>query len=363
MGSLPRGGRGRRFDRQERQVILSLLDEAQAAGARLKPACEVLGIDARTIQRWREVGGGEDGRHGPKGRPGNQLSKAEQKRVLAVANSQEFRNLSPKQIVPKLADRGRYLASESTFYRLLRAAGQMTHRGSAKPPRHVHRPTPYIATGPNQVWSWDITYLRSPVTGQFYYLYLFMDVWSRKIVGWAVHEVECGERASDLLKRTLRAEGLQTVKLVLHADNGSPMKESTLVATMQHLGVIPSYSRPRVSNDNPFSESLFGTMKGRPQYPRRPFKNLQAATEWTERFVHWYHEEHLHSEIGFVTPFQRHNGQSETILARRRAVYAAAKARQPNRWSGKTRAWVAPDIVHLNPAPVDPIDKLLSQVA
>ncbi|MFT6396603.1 MAG: transposase-like protein [Bradymonadia bacterium] len=160
MGRLPRGGRGRRHPREERLKIVSLLDEAQLAGSRLKPACAVLELDPRTIQRWRASGGGDDRRHGPKTKPANKLSDAERRKVLATANSAEFRNLSPKQIVPKLADRGEYLASESTFYRVLREADQLAHRGRAKAPTSTHRPNAYAATGPNQVWSWDITYLR-----------------------------------------------------------------------------------------------------------------------------------------------------------------------------------------------------------
>lgn len=336
-------------------TILSLLDEAQAAGARLRAACDIVGVDARTIQRWRRVGGGDDGRHGPKTAPANKLSESERQEVLRTANSPEFRNLSPKQIVPKLADKGEYIASESTFYRLLREAGQMAHRGRARAARPIHRPDPHVATGPNQVWSWDITYLRTTVAGQFHYLYMFVDVWSRKVVAWAVHERECTDLAAQLLQDALQAEGLSDVELVLHSDNGAPMKGATLRATMERLGVTPSYSRPSVSNDNPFSESLFGTAKGRPEYPRRPFKTRAEARAWAARFVGWYHDEHLHSGIGFVTPLQRHEGRADAILERRKAVYATARCRSPNRWSNQTRAWTAPTTVRLNPLSDDRI--------
>jgi putative transposase len=327
-----------------------MLEEALAAGARLKPACDELGIDARTVQRWRAAGVGDDGRHGPRTSPTNKLSDAERRKLLSTANSPEFRNLSPKQIVPRLADRGEYIASESTFYRVLREADQMKHRGPAKPPMRRHRPTPRVATAPNQVWSWDITYLRSTVAGRFFYLYVFVDVWSRKVVAWAVHERECTDLAAQMLEAALQAEGLSDIELVLHSDNGSPMKGATLRATMERLGITPSYSRPSVSNDNPFSESLFATAKGRPEYPRRPFKSCAEAHCWAAWFVAWYHSEHLHSGIGFVTPLQRHEGHADAILERRRAVYTAARSRHPNRWSGATRAWTAPSIVHLNPA-------------
>ena len=331
-------------------MILGWLDEAQKGGARLWPACREVGLDPRTIQRWRKAGGGDDGRHGPKTPPRNKLSDSERSEVLEVANSPEYRDQSPKQIVPKLADDQRYIASESTFYRVLRQEKQMAHRGRAQAPRS-HPPVERQATGPGQVWSWDITYLRSPIAGMFFYLYLFVDVWSRKIVAYDVHVVESSELASELLEEALVEEELTGVEVVLHADNGSPMRGSTLKATMERLGVIPSYSRPHVSDDNPYSESLFRTVKYRPEYPRRPFTSLEEARAWVERFVYWYHHEHLHSAIGFVSPLDRHEGRAESILERRRAVYEAARRRHPERWStGKTRAWRTSDEVWLNPS-------------
>ena len=330
-------------------MILGWLDEAQAAGARLAPACHALGLDPRTIQRWRARGGGDDQRHGPKTEARNKLTATERQQVLDVANSAEFRDLSPKQIVPKLADQDRYVASESTFYRILREEDLLARRGRARAPTSKP-PAERRATGPGQVWSWDITYLRSSVTGMFFYLYLFIDVWSRKIVAFDVHEEESTELASELLERALADEGLTDVDLVLHADNGSPMKGATLKATMERLGVIPSYSRPHVSDDNPYSESLFRTFKYRPDYPRRPFESCGEARVWSAGFVGWYHHDHLHSGIGFVTPLDRHEGRSESILVARRAVYEAARQRHPERWaSGRTRAWNAPQEVLLNP--------------
>jgi len=330
-------------------VILGWLDEAQAAGARLAPACHALGLDPRTIQRWRARGGGDDQRHGPKTEARNKLTAAERQQVLDVANSAEFRDLSPKQVVPKLADEDRYVASESTFYRILREEDLLARRGRARAPTS-QPPAERRATGPGQVWSWDITYLRSSVTGIFFYLYLFIDVWSRKIVAYDVHDEESTELASELLERALADEGLTDVDLVLHADNGSPMKGATLKATMERLGVIPSYSRPHVSDDNPYSESLFRTLKYRPDYPRRPFESCDEARTWTAGFVHWYHHDHLHSGIGFVTPLDRHEGRSEGILDGRRDVYEAARRRHPERWAtGRTRAWKAPQNVLLNP--------------
>jgi transposase InsO family protein len=330
--------------------VLALIDEAQKAGARLCRCCDVVGLDVRTIQRWRVQGIGEDKRQGPKMKPHNALSEHERKKVLSVCQSPEFRDSSPKQIVPKMADRGTFIASESTFYRVLKDADQQHHRGRSKPPTKT-RPKEYCATGPNQVWSWDITYLRSPIRGLYFYLYLVVDVWSRKIVAHTVHERECSELASSLFKETLTKENLQGPSLVVHQDNGSPMKGATLKATLEKLGVIASYSRPSVSNDNAFSESLFRTMKYRPAYPSKPFATIEDARRWVEDFVHWYNNEHFHSAIGFVTPTDRHNGNMLSILAKRKAVYQQARRRNPQRWSRTIRKWDSPKDVYLNPAP------------
>ena len=329
-------------------MILSLVDTAVASGARRAEACARLSIDPRTLERWRASGALEDGRRGPRKAPHNKLSNAERERLLAVATSEPYRDLSPKQIVPRLADACDYVGSESTLYRVLRAHKLMTHRGKAKPP--VSRPrAEHIASGPCQVWSWDISYLRTPIRGQYFYLYLMMDVWSRKIVGFAVHDAECTDLASVLLRSAIESEGCYGENLVLHADNGGTMKGATLKATMEHLGVIASYSRPRVSDDNPFSEALFRTVKYRPEYPNKPFASLEEARAWVAAFVAWYNDVHLHSAIGYVTPAARHDGRDEAILAARRAVYEEAHDRNPERWSGHVRPWLAPATVRLNP--------------
>ena len=330
-------------------MILGLVDEAVAAGARQSKACELLGIDCRTLQRWRRQGIGDDGRAGPRTRPGNKLTPKERARILKIANLPEHRDLSPKQLVPKLADEGIYLASESTVYRILRAADQQKRRERSRPPQRRHRPEEFVATGPNQVWSWDITYLKSPVRGSFFYLYLMVDVWSRKIVGWTVHEEESAEHATGMITAAIAREGVRPGQLVLHSDNGGPMKGATLLATLQMLGIVTSFSRPRVSNDNPYSEALFRTTKYRPEYPSGPFASIEEARAWVSWFVRWYNTEHRHSAIRFVTPEEKHTGQDVEILARRHAVYEAARARHPERWSGRTRNWSRVEEVILNP--------------
>lgn len=285
--------------------------------------------------------------------PANKLSEGERAEILAVANSEEFASLPPSQIVPALADRGMYVASESSFYRVLKTAAQQHHRGRARKPsgRAV---TSHCATGPNEVWSWDITWLPAAVKGQFYYWYMVLDVFSRKIVGHEVHVAESAELASLLMRRASLAEGLAGRSLVLHSDNGSAMKGSTMLATLEQLGVAPSFSRPRVSNDNAYAESLFRTCKYRPDYPGKPFGGLEEARAWTQKFVRWYNQEHKHSGLKFVTPDQRHSGRDATILAGREQVYRDARNRNPGRWSRDTRNWKLEDQVWLNPERIRP---------
>jgi transposase InsO family protein len=329
-------------------VIITLIDEAVEAGARVDVACRQLGLSARAVARWRGQDGGEDRRRGPSRSPAHALSEEERETVLEVAARPEFRNLSPRQIVPLLADRGEYVASESTFYRLLHEAGEMAHRGHARPAAR-HKPKAHTASAPNQVWSWGITYLRSAVRGAFFYLYLAVDVYSRKIVGWDVHSEEAAAHSSTLIEAATSTEKVEQKQLVLHADNGGPMKGSTMLATLQRLGVVPSFSRPSVSDDNPYSEALFRTLKYCPSFPRKPFRSLEEARAWVTGFVAWYNGRHLHSGIRYVAPADRHALRDQPILARRHAVYVAAKKRTPQRWTGTTRNWSPIGAVYLNP--------------
>jgi len=332
-------------------MILGLVADAVAFGASQEAACDVLEITERALQRWRKQGIGDDNRAGPRTTPGNKLSKKERRETLAILSSERFRDLSPWQVVPALADDGQYVASESTMYRILREEKMQNHREPSREPHKRHRPDELVATAPNQVWSWDITYLASPVRGAFFYAYVIIDVFSRKIVGHEVHDRECGEFAAQLIDEACLREGVDRDRLVIHSDNGSPMKSATLLATLLNLGVATSFSRPSVSNDNPYSESLFRTTKYRPEYPKGPFVSLEAAREWFLWFVGWYNTQHRHSGIRFVTPDERHRGVDVAILDNRRAVYAAAKIRHPERWTGKTRDWSHVDEVRLNPEP------------
>jgi transposase InsO family protein len=336
-----------------RKQIIAWVNESIVSGARQERACAAINLSERTLQRWqadaqREVQRG-DQRPARIQTPKNKLTAAECEQLLAVANSDEFAHLPPSQIVPRLADQGCYIASESSFYRVLRAAKQLKHRGSERPAHTRSKPRALCATAPNELFSWDITYLPTQVRGIYYYLYFFMDIFSRKVVGWQVYGTESSELASEVMRDICAREGIAPHQVVLHSDNGSPMKGATLLATLQTLGVMPSFSRPSVSNDNPYSESLFKTLKYRSDYPQQAFESLLAARIWVGHFVQWYNHEHRHSAIKFVTPSERHAGTDKVLLGKRVEVYEAAKALYPARWSGNIRNWQRIDIVHLNP--------------
>jgi transposase InsO family protein len=339
---------------EDRQKLARDIEIAHAAGARRKPACEMAGISLRTLQRWQsaadEIRG--DGRpQAVRPVPAHALSEAERAQLLAVANEPRFADVPPARIVPVLADEGVYLASESTFSRVLKTHGQMTHRGRAKAPKATRPPTTHIATGPRQVWCWDMTYLPAQVAGQWFFLYLILDLYSRKIVGWEVHDIDHSDHAAHLVRRTALAEGIAALgnKPVLHGDNGSTLKATTVLAMLHWLGVKPSYSRPRVSDDNAYAEALFRTAKYRPEFPSKGFADLNGARGWAADFVRWYNHDHRHSGIRYVSPAQRHAGEDHAVLAARHEVYLRARERNPARWSGNTRNWSPIGAVTLNP--------------
>lgn len=339
---------------EDRQALARDIHTAHTAGARLKLACETAGIDPRTLQRWKAGEGLVSGDGRPQAvrpAPGHALSEAERAHLLAVANTPRFAAVPPARIVPMLADEGIYLASESTFSRVLKAHGQTAHRGRAKAPNAVRPPTTQIATAPRQVWCWDMTYLPAQVMGRWFYLYLILDLYSRKIVGWEVHEADHADHAAHLVRRTALAEGIAALgaKPVLHGDNGATLKATTVLAMLNWLGVKPSYSRPRVSDDNAYAEALFRTAKYRPEFPAKGFADLDQARTWAADFVQWYNVDHRHSGIRYVSPAQRHAGDDQAILAARHALYLQARERNPARWSGGTRNWVPIGPVTLNP--------------
>jgi len=362
VGSLLLGGRGRLTSAAHRLKAIELISEAHAAGAGLVSACSEIGICLRTLKRWRKAvmgdGGGHDRRKGSQRLVAHKLSDEERQRILLTCNQAEYASLPPGQIVPALADQGLYIGSESSFYRVLHAHGQVHRRGRARPPQEL-RPVPRLrASGANQVWSWDITYLPTTVCGIWLYLYLVIDVWSRKVVAWDVDEREDPAIAADLVSRACLRERISKGRkqpLILHADNGNAMRAATLESRLEELGVLRSFSRPRVSNDNPYSESLFRTVKYRPDYPRKPFASKEQACQWVAAFVDWYNHQHRHSGIKFVTPQQRHDGQAVEISRHRAVVYERARQLNPRRWSRSTRCWRQPEVVWIN-QPTDDLD-------
>jgi transposase InsO family protein len=339
---------------EDRQIVAREIAAARAGGARQTQACALAGVGPRTIQRWRKNDGLTHGDRRPdaiRPAPAHALTEEERARIIQTANEPRFADTPPARIIPALADEGLYIGSESTFHRVLREHGQMKHRGRAHPPRASRPPATHIATQPGEVWCWDMTFLPAQVQGQWFYLYMILDIYSRKIVGFEVHATDSADHAAHLVKRTVLAEGLHAmpVKPVLHGDNGATLKATTVLAMLNWLEIKPSYSRPRVSDDNPYAEALFRTAKYRPEFPAKGFAGLDAAREWAMRFVHWYNHDHRHSGIRYVSPAQRHAGQDRALLAGRHELYQRARQANPRRWSRQTRNWTPVGTVALNP--------------
>jgi len=327
-------------------MAIILISEAVLNGARLFKACEVLEISTRTYNRWNDSDYTDKRKGAPKTIP-RKLSEAEKDIIEKTSCSTKFVDSNPYEIVAQLLDEGIYIASVRSFYRVLKDRGLIKHRGKERPPRNISKPPELLATGPDQVYSWDITWMKSEVKGMFYYAYIVMDVWSRKIVGWEVHNRESQDLSSEMfirLKSKLRLDGV-----LLHSDNGNPMRGSTILSTLQQLGVSPSFSRPRVSDDNPYSEALFKTLKYKINYPKF-FKSLSESRSWIADFVDWYNTDHMHSGIGMITPEQRHSGKSDRIMAKRNRVMLKALNQNPSRWSNKIKNWNNIKDVYLNPS-------------
>lgn len=326
-------------------MIFDLLGEAKRGGARLVEAVKILGLSMQTIKRWRKQGVGGDRREGPRSAPSNAFSQAEVALVLTTLTAVEHRDLPPDVVVAKLSDEGKYIGSASTMYRILRHSKLLKHRGRARA-RKPRKPPHLMAKKPNEVWSWDITYLPTQVRGRYLYLYVIEDVFSRKVVGHCVSERESAEVARALFGRVLDENRGVAPTLTVHSDNGGPMKHADFSTFLESRGVARSYSRPSVSDDNPFSESLFRTMKYGPTWPGS-FASSREAETWMAGWVAWYNDKHLHSGIGYVTPSSRHTGEDVALLEKRRLVSEQARQANPSRWSGKARSWRRPGAVRL----------------
>ena len=335
------------------------------AGARQSKCAEVLGLSTRTLKRWRTDPA--DGRPGAaRPTPPNALSVAERTEVLRQCNLPSNASKPPAQIVVELADNGQYIASESSFYRLLRQADQQHHRGRARAPKPPAPKPTHTASAPNEIWCWDITWLPSTFAGGFFKLYVILDLFSRKIIAAEVWEQENAENSQTLLRRACLAEKIAAKQspVILHGDNGSPLKAGTVLALMYQLGITPSHSRPRVSNDNPHAEAFFRTGKYHPSLPPEGFAELREARQWAHQLITWYNQQHRHSSLRFVTPEQKHNGQDVFLLAGRKHLYEAKRSEKPERWiQKKTRNWEPVRSETLNPINPRTLEKTLKKTA
>jgi putative transposase len=275
------------------------------------------------------------------------LSIAERERILATLNSPRFADATPYTVWAELLDEGTYLASVRTFYRVLAGAGLVRER-RAQLVHPAHVKPELIATAPNQVWSWDITRLRSTLKWRFFYLYVLLDIFSRYVVGWLIAGAENAGLAATLIEDTCDRHGIDRGALTLHSDRGSPMRAKSTAELLVDLGVAASFSRPRVSNDNPYSEAQFKTLKYRPDFPER-FESIEHARLHLREFFAWYNEAHRHCGIGLMTPAMVHFGRSGAIDEHRRRVLQAAYAAHPERFKGRLPAPPAlPEIVGIN---------------
>lgn len=324
---------------------MELIEEANEAGARLFKACEVLEISVNTFRRW-QCGDIRDKRKGATKSVPRKLTEEEQSAILNICCDDKHKDMNPYQIHANLLDKGIYIASISSFYRVLREKGLVKHRGNSRPAYKHNRPPEKKATGPNQVWCWDITWVKTEIRGIFLYAYVIIDIWDRSIVKWCIHDREDDALARELFELAVRDNGRPDV--FIHSDNGNPMKGVSLLAFFQMLGLSNSYSRPRVSNDNPFIESLFKTLKYHVSYPKS-FPDLSAARTWFADFVDVYNNRHSHSGLHFMTPHAVRSGCYTQTIKNRNAIMQEAFSRNPQRWSQSVKQLPVDHVVYLNP--------------
>jgi putative transposase len=315
-------------------------------------ACQAFGVNARTFRHRRQA---QEGRlpirkpspHKPRSPHPAALSTEEKLQILGVLCSERFCDLPPAQVFNTLLDEGTYLCSVRQMYRLLEDHGLLFERRRGGHSRRGLHPIPRLeANAPNQCWSWDITRLSGPARGIHYHLYTVLDIFSREVVGWTVSARESEAIARELIRKTCEREGIDPDQLTLHADRGSPMVARSMAELLDELGIHKSHSRPRVSNDNPYSEAHFKTLKYRPDYPQR-FGSIQIARAWCRAFFEWYSHTHYHSGIGYLRPADLHAGRHHDILGRRQEVLDQAHAAHPERFNRRpttdtppSKAWI-----------------------
>jgi putative transposase len=305
-----------------------MIDQAEQLGQPLSvlSACQALGVPRSSLYRARQPQPVQTTR--PK--PDRALSEAEKAEVRAVLNSERFQDCPPRQVYATLLDEQTYLCHWRTMYRILKEHHEVCERrNQLKHPRYA-KPE-LVASGPNQLWSWDITKLRGPAKWHYYYLYVILDVFSRYAVGWLLAEQESAKLAETLIAESCAKQHISRDELTLHSDRGGPMKAKTVAQLLIDLGITKSHSRPHVPDDNPYSEAHFKTLKYQPDFPGR-FGSFQAALSWARGFFPWYNHQFYHSSLGLLTPASVHYGQAGVILDQRQQVLQAAYAAHPERF-------------------------------
>jgi putative transposase len=326
----------------DRKQVIAIVDEAAANGALLSSACETIGLSPRRLCNWRKKDA--DGRLGGYRPSGQELSEEEKDAIVREVTAPEMEHLPLKTIHVRLLDKGQYFGSYSTFRRVLKERN-VARVLRARAPQTRKRPE-LLATGPNQVWCWDITWLESRIKGRYFYLYMIIDMYSRKVVGWDVYTRENGALARALFARTLEVEGVMADQIVVHADNGKPMRSRTLRKMFELLKVTPSHGRPHTSNDNAYAESLFATFKGRAAFPEY-FATIDAARTFSSHFFSWYNTEHLHSGLDSVTPACVHEGRHKEIFNKRNTILAEHRRNHPKRHGGILKVYGIEETVRL----------------
>jgi putative transposase len=319
--------------------------EAAAPAMGTAPACEVLGLPRATLYRRRSP---PTGTPTPRPVPPRALDPGERQTVLETLHSERFLDAAPAQVHATLLDEGTYLCSPRTMYRLLDTAGEIKERRNQVRRPHYAAPE-LLATRPNEVWSWDITKLLGPAKWTYFYLYVILDIFSRYVVGWMLAPRETAVLAERLIAETCAKHEIHPGQLTIHADRGGPMRSKPVALLLADLGVTKTHGRPHVSNDNPFSEAQFRTLKYCPQFPER-FGSIQDGRAFGQAFFRWYNHEHRHSGLGFLTPAVVHVGQAATVRAQRQQVLAAAYATHPERFvKGRPQPADLPTAVWINP--------------
>ena len=307
-----------------------ILTDSLSKDVGIKPACDALAVSRAGFYRWKNP---EEEKNSIRPVSSLALAPCEQQQVLDTLHNERYADKAPQEVYASLLDDGRYLCSVRTMYRILEANKEVKERRNQL--RHpVYTKPELLAEGPNQVWSWDITKLKGPAKWTYYYLYVILDIFSRYIVGWMVASREHGTLAKKLIEQSCAKQGIQSSQLSIHSDRGPSMTSKTVAFLLADLGITKSLSRPYVSNDNPYSEAHFKTLKYRPDFPER-FGCSEDSRSFCQTFFGWYNTEHYHSGIGFMTPEDVHYGRAEQIIKERQLVLDDAFEKHPERFKGK----------------------------